>query len=81
MAEKVYLPRLGQTMTEGTIIKWLKKDAQSVQKGDELYTLEYDKAVINVESAADGFLKILVSEDNTVPVGTVVGLVLDENED
>ncbi|HEX3000443.1 MAG TPA: dihydrolipoamide acetyltransferase family protein [Armatimonadota bacterium] len=80
MAENIYLPRLGQTMTEGKILAWLKKDGESVTKGDELYTLEYDKATINVESPADGRLKILIAEEETVPVGSVAGIVLGENE-
>lgn len=80
MAVNIYLPRLGQTMTEGKIVTWLKKDAGNVQKGDELYTLEYDKATINIESTADGTLKILIPEEETVPVGSVVGMILGENE-
>jgi pyruvate dehydrogenase E2 component (dihydrolipoamide acetyltransferase) len=80
MAENIYLPRLGQTMTEGTVVEWLKKDGESVKKGEEIYTLEYDKATINVESPADGTLNILVAADETVNVGTIVGRVLGENE-
>lgn len=80
MAENVYLPRLGQTMKEGTLVNWLKKDGESVKKGEEIYTLEYDKATINVESTADGILKIEVEDGRTVDVGTVVAVILEENE-
>lgn len=81
MAENIYLPRLGQTMTEGKIMAWLRKDGDSVEKGDELYTLEYDKATINVESSAGGTLKILVADEETVSVGTIVAKILEGDED
>ena len=77
MAEKIYLPRLGQTMKEGTLVKWLKEDGAQIKKGDEIYTLEYDKATVDVESPADGILRIEVGEGETVDVGTVVGTIGD----
>jgi len=75
MAENIYLPRLGQTMKEGTLVKWLKEDGAQVSKGEGIYTLEYDKATIDVESPAEGVLRIKVGEGGTVAVGTVVGTV------
>ena len=74
--EEIYLPRLGQTMTEGTILRWYKKDGEHVDKGESVYELEYDKSIVDVESPADGILKILVPYGETVDVGTVVGQVL-----
>jgi pyruvate dehydrogenase E2 component (dihydrolipoamide acetyltransferase) len=80
MAENIYLPRLGQTMTEGTIVRWLVGDGTNVQKGDEVYTLEYDKATVNIESPGSGKIKILVKEGETVPVSSVVAVVMGEDE-
>jgi pyruvate dehydrogenase E2 component (dihydrolipoamide acetyltransferase) len=76
MATEMILPKLGQTMEEGTIIEWLKKEGDRVQRGEVLFTTESDKATLEVESPAKGFLrKILVPVGQTVPVLTVVALI------
>jgi len=76
MATEVILPKLGQTMEEGTIVEWLKKEGDPVKRGDLLFTFESDKATLEVEATARGFLrKILVSVGETVPVLTVVALI------
>ena len=76
MITEVIVPKLGQTMEEGTIVEWLKQEGDVVQRGEMLFTTESDKAVLEVESTARGFLrKILVSAGQTVPVLTVVGLI------
>ena len=76
MITKVIMPKLGQTMEEGAIVEWVKKEDDQVKRGDLLFTVESDKAVLDVEATARGFLrKILVPEGQTVPVLTPVALI------
>jgi pyruvate dehydrogenase E2 component (dihydrolipoamide acetyltransferase) len=76
MATEVILPKLGQTMADGTIIEWLKTEGDPVQRGDVLFTTESDKATLEVEAPGKGFLRrVLVPAGQTVPVLTVVGLI------
>jgi pyruvate dehydrogenase E2 component (dihydrolipoamide acetyltransferase) len=81
MAREVRLPQLGQTMEEGTIINCLVKVGDEVKKGDVIFEIETDKATLEMESPADGFVKhILVETDQTLPVGAPV-LVLGEKDE
>jgi pyruvate dehydrogenase E2 component (dihydrolipoamide acetyltransferase) len=76
MITEVIMPKLGQTMEEGTIVEWIKHEGDAVSRGDILFTAESDKAVLEVESSAKGFLrKILVPAGVKVPVLTVVALM------
>lgn len=76
MAQAVIFPKLGQTMEEGLIVKWLKQEGDVVSKGDILFEIETDKANLEVESFFEGILlKIYVGVGITVPVNTVVGYV------
>jgi len=76
MAQAVIFPKLGQTMEEGAIVKWLKNVGDPVAKGDILFEIETDKANLEVESFFEGvLLKIYVKEGITVPCNTVVGYV------
>ena len=69
MATKFILPMLGQTMEEGTITKWLKKEGDAVEKGEPLVEVMTDKVNMEVESPASGILrKIIAKEDETIPV-------------
>ncbi len=82
MAVEVILPVLGETMDEATIIKWFVDVEQAVQKGEPLYQIETDKAVLEVEAPADGVLrKIFYGAGNKVPVLAVVGLIAAPDED
>ena len=78
MKENIHLPRMGQTMTEGSVVKWLKSDGEAVKKGENIVEIMTDKVTTEVESPKDGILQILIEEDNTVPVGTIIGEVIDE---
>ena len=70
MATEVRLPQLGQTMEEGTIVNCLIKAGDEVKKGDVIFEIETDKATLEMESPADGFVKhILVEVDQTLAVG------------
>jgi pyruvate/2-oxoglutarate dehydrogenase complex dihydrolipoamide acyltransferase (E2) component len=77
MKEEIYMPRMGQTMTEGTVIKWLKKDGDRVIKGEGIVDIMTDKVTTALESPEDGYLQIIVEEDKIVPVGTVIGEIID----
>jgi len=83
MVRKVIIPKLGQTMESGIIVEWLKEEGDTVQRGEALFTVESDKATLEVESPGKGFLrKILVPAGEERPVLTVVALItktLDED--
>jgi pyruvate dehydrogenase E2 component (dihydrolipoamide acetyltransferase) len=81
MAVEVVLPALGLTVEKGTILKWIKKEGDAVNKGDSLYEVEADKVTTEVESPASGILKkILIPEGVEVPILTVVAVITDQKE-
>jgi pyruvate dehydrogenase E2 component (dihydrolipoamide acetyltransferase) len=71
----VAMPRLSDSMEEGTILKWLKSDGDSVSKGDELVEIETDKANMTYESDQDGTLSIVAQEGETLPVGETIARI------
>lgn len=76
MAKEVYVPKLGQTVEEVTLVKWLVVDGQRVDQGQEILEVETDKAVFNVEAAGKGVLHIgPYREGMVVPVLTVVAVI------
>ena len=82
MANEVRLPQLGQTMEEGTIVSCLVKVGDEVKKGDVIFEIETDKATLEMESPAAGFVKhILVAVDETLPVGAPLLVLGDKDED
>ena len=82
MATKIILPKLGQTMEEGTIVEWFKQEGDPVERGDALFSVESDKAVLEVEAKAKGVLrKVLVPAGAKVPIMTPVGIVGAPEED
>ena len=75
------MPRVGHSMTEGTLVAWLAKPGESVQAGQIVLTIETDKAEYEVEAPADGLLaEPLVAEAETASVGAVLGWVLEPGE-
>ncbi len=81
MAKEVRLPQLGQTMEEGTIVNCLVKAGDEVRKGDVIFEIETDKATLEMESPADGFVKhILVEVDETLAVGAPLLVLGDKDE-
>lgn len=81
MAQAVIMPKLGQTVEESSIVKWHKKVGDPVKKGEVLFEIETDKAVLEAESFFDGYLiKIVVPEDVSVPVSSVVAYVGEKGE-
>jgi pyruvate dehydrogenase E2 component (dihydrolipoamide acetyltransferase) len=82
MAVKVVMPRLTDTMLQGTIAEWTKREGDSVSVGDALYAVETDKAVVDVSSSVAGvLLKILVPNGQAVDVGGPVAVVGERGED
>jgi pyruvate dehydrogenase E2 component (dihydrolipoamide acetyltransferase) len=81
MATEVRLPQLGQTMEEGTIVGCMVKVGDEVKKGDVIFEIETDKATLEMESPAGGFVKHIIAEvDQTLLVGEVL-LVLGEKDE
>jgi pyruvate dehydrogenase E2 component (dihydrolipoamide acetyltransferase) len=81
MPVEIVMPKLGLTMTEGLIVEWRKKEGDPVKKGDILFVLETEKVTYEVEAPEDGTLgKILVKEQETVPVGAMVSYLLKPGE-
>jgi len=82
MAKEVRLPQLGQTMEEGTIIECRVKVGDKVEKGDVIFDIETDKATLEMESPAEGFVKhILVEVDQTLPVGELLMILGGKDEE
>ena len=81
MATEVKLPRLGQGMESGTIVRWLKTEGDAVSKGEPLYELDTDKVTQEVEAESDGVLLKIVVADGEVDVGTTVGIIGAQDED
>jgi pyruvate dehydrogenase E2 component (dihydrolipoamide acetyltransferase) len=80
MATEVKLPRLGQGMESGTIVKWLKSEGDNVEKGEALYELDTDKVTQEVEAEASGvLLKIAISEGE-VEVGRTIAVIGEQGE-
>jgi pyruvate dehydrogenase E2 component (dihydrolipoamide acetyltransferase) len=71
----VTMPRLSDSMEEGTILKWLKSDGDSVSRGDELVEIETDKANMTYEADQDGTLSIVAQEGDTLPVGETIARI------
>jgi pyruvate dehydrogenase E2 component (dihydrolipoamide acetyltransferase) len=81
MATEVKLPRLGQGMESGTIVKWLKSEGEQVQKGDALYELDTDKVTQEVEAEASGVLLRIAISEGEVAVGKTIGFIGDKGEE
>jgi pyruvate dehydrogenase E2 component (dihydrolipoamide acetyltransferase) len=79
MRTEVTMPRMGQSMEEGTVLKWLKSVGDTVTRGEHLVEIETDKATVDIESFATGTLiEIIVPEGQAVSVGTIIAIVEDK---
>src|SRR5581483_4982929 len=81
MADEVKLPRLGQGMESGTIVKWLKSEGDEIAKGEPLYELDTDKVTQEVESDVAGVLLKIAVREGEVPVGQTVAVIGQAGED
>jgi pyruvate/2-oxoglutarate dehydrogenase complex dihydrolipoamide acyltransferase (E2) component len=75
MATEIILPKLGFTMTEGTVTEWFVPNGGQVEQGQVLYTLEAEKATQEIEAPASGTLSILIEAGAEAEVGTVLGTI------
>jgi pyruvate dehydrogenase E2 component (dihydrolipoamide acetyltransferase) len=81
VATEVILPRLGQGMESGTIVRWLKSEGEPVEKGEPLFELDTDKVTQEVEAEAAGVLLKIAVAEGEVPVGQTVAFIGAEGED
>jgi pyruvate dehydrogenase E2 component (dihydrolipoamide acetyltransferase) len=82
MAKIITMPRLSDTMTDGTVATWLKKVGDKVQTGEMLAEIETDKATMEFESFQDGYLLYIgVQEGETAPVDSLLAIIGNKGED
>jgi pyruvate dehydrogenase E2 component (dihydrolipoamide acetyltransferase) len=80
VATEVKLPRLGQGMEAGTIVKWLKAEGDRVERGEPLYEVDTEKATQEVEAEASGVLLKIAVESGEVPVGETLAVIGEAGE-
>ena len=81
MATEIKLPRLGQGMESGTIVRWLKAEGDAVRKREPLYELDTDKVTQEVESDVDGVLLKIVVAEGEVEVGSTIAMIGSNGDD
>ena len=82
MAHPILMPKAGQSMTEGKIVAWLKKEGDAIERGAPLLEIETDKANLDVEATEEGILRLIAHQEReTVPVLTVIGVIGEQDED
>ena len=81
MAEVIFMPRMSDTMTEGNIVGWLKKEGDRVEPGDTLAEVETDKATMEMDSPAEGVILHIAVNEGAVPINAVIAVIGKEGED
>jgi len=81
VSTQVTLPRLGQGMESGTIVRWLKAEGEPVEKGEPLYELDTEKVTQEVEADAGGVLLKILVQEGEVDVGKPIAVIGEEGED
>jgi pyruvate dehydrogenase E2 component (dihydrolipoamide acetyltransferase) len=82
MATKILMPKLSDTMTEGKILKWVKKEGEKVKQGETLVEIESDKADMELEAYDSGILrKIITPEGSSAIIGAPIAIIAEANED
>lgn len=71
----VVMPRLSDSMEEGTVLRWLKASGDVVSRGEELAEIETDKATMTYEADSDGVLELVAAEGETLPIGAVIARI------
>ena len=81
MPTNIDMPKLSDTMSEGTVVRWLKKEGEQIEIGDEIAEIETDKATMTMEAFDEGTLaKIVVEEGGKAEVGAVLAVLTGEGE-
>ncbi|MEX2089185.1 MAG: biotin/lipoyl-containing protein, partial [Bacteroidota bacterium] len=82
MATKIMMPKLSDTMEEGVILKWVRKEGEKVKQGETLVEIESDKADMELEAYDSGVLrKIVVPEGGKAAIGALIAVIGDPDED
>ena len=82
MPINIEMPKLSDTMTEGTVVRWLKKEGEEIEIGDIIAEIETDKATMEMEAFDEGTLsQISVLEGGKAPVGSVIAVLLEDGEE
>jgi len=81
MTVELIIPKLGMTMKEATITKWIKSEGDWVEKEEVVFEIETEKVNYEVQATKAGYLYILALDKSTLPVATIVGVLFDEKED
>lgn len=81
MAEVIFMPRMSDTMTEGNIVGWLKKEGDKVEPGDTLAEVETDKATMELDSPAEGVILHIAVKEGAVPINAVIAVIGKQGED
>ncbi|MDQ3657626.1 MAG: pyruvate dehydrogenase complex dihydrolipoamide acetyltransferase, partial [Chloroflexota bacterium] len=77
----VIMPKMGDAMEEGTLLKWLKAAGDEIAEGDPIAEIETDKVTLEIEAQEDGFLtNVLIEEGTTAPIGTVIATIGTQDE-
>lgn len=71
----ILIPKLGMSMTEGTLTEWFVADGATIGAGDNLYALETDKSVTEVQADVAGTVRIIGETGETFPVGALIGRI------
>lgn len=78
----IYVPQIGEAVSELTIVDWFKAVGESVTYGESIFAVDSEKAVIDVEATYDGIItEILVEEGETVQPGDIVARIDSQNEE
>jgi len=76
MSVDVVMPKLGLTMEEGSVVKWLRNEGDRVEKGEVIFVVETEKVEYEVESPASGILKQITGQvEQVYPVGEVLAVI------
>ena len=81
MAEIIRMPRMSDTMSEGNIVSWLKKEGDKVESGDTLAEVETDKATMELDSFSDGVLLHIAVKEGPVPIDGIIAVIGKAGED
>lgn len=78
MATEILMPKMNAAMTEGKLVKWLKSDSERVSKGDAIALVISKKVTFEIKASASGYLRIIATPGQVVPVGKPIGYILVE---
>ncbi|MDT8304036.1 MAG: biotin/lipoyl-containing protein, partial [Sedimentisphaerales bacterium] len=80
MKNEINVPSVGESITTGVVVSWIKNNGDHVEEGDLLFELETDKAVLEIPSPGAGTLEILVQEGTEVSIGQTVGMLSQDDD-